>query len=604
MRRIACVWVVSCFALAAAAGEAPDASRPAETAAVDALPGLKIYADQLDPDVFTRVNYGYDRDEVCNNGLCDNGTTACTTNTACNGIGSGLCNYTACNTDFAVCDDGKPCGNNSHCAGIGSGTCHANPCDPPNNVCGVEVSYLTPGAPAGQTIWQLVCDPDGGGACQADFWDFSQNTLGNHPAMVKSASTTTPIDSTETPSWNQCGFNEPGSLLDRQDKNWTGLYTIRTLNSIERENDIKVCMNATNNGAICSSDANCSGGGTCVTTSTIWLRAAVRYEGVPSAGLGDGESRICHVGGGRTPVPLWRFPNADAQGQYMQLGDPRWEHTAFNCQNTILYPASVNSYACSGFEGKQTGQVVNEGVVKLPSGHQFEALVVRSKAEYCVGLTGLCFGVDDVRTVLHLWEVPHLGTVVRLQSDKTAPNDTNFTHLAEIDVKYGLFPPLSLTTGTVTDTSVELAWDPGLITDEIDGYRIYWDTESGGRCDVGGEDCNADAPLAGENCPAGKTCCATLGDTCDGYDFDSDTDAGQVSFDTATSATVSGLDPTRRTTSRSRRNRPSPIRRAASPPTTRARCIPRRSRPCRSTCRWRSRPRPAVLAHRRSRSAA
>jgi hypothetical protein len=139
--------------------------------------------------------------------------------------------------------------------------------------------------------------------------------------------------------------------------------------------------------------------------------------------------------------------------------------------------------------------------------------------------------------------VPHLGTVVLIQSDKVAADKLSFTHLAELDVKYGLFPPLSLEVDAVSDTSVDLSWDPGLITEHIDSYRIYWDTESGGQCSTGLEDCTADYPGAGVNCPAGETCCSTPGDVCDSYDFDSVSDAAQVVFHTATSATVGGLDP-------------------------------------------------------------
>jgi len=523
MRRHAAVCLLACLL----AGDARVGANDTE-AAPEAL-GLKIYANELDPPVFKRVVYGYDRDAVCATGTCSNGS-ACATNLACAGIGDGLCHYTACSGDFAP------------------------NCSPPNNICGVLVESLTPAAAVGQTIWQLVCNPvtPGGSDCQVGAslppttvsWDFSEVNLTNFPGLVRTASTFTPIDSAETPNWNQCGFNEPGSLLGREDKNWpTPASTVHTLNSLERENGIKVCMNgsAATNGKICASNADCGGGGTCVTTATIWLRGAVRYEGV-SGGLGQGESRLCHVGGGRTQVPLWRFPNQDSQGQFMRLGDPRWEHTAFACENAITFPASVFIYACSGYEGRQTGQVVNEGVVELPSGHKFESLVVRTNAEYCVAFGGCFFSIDNVRTVLYLWEVPHLGTVVRLQSNKVAVNTRDFTHLSEIDVKYGLFPPLALTVGTVTDTTVDLSWDPGLITDHINGYRIYWDTESGGRCNVGGENCNAAHPGAG-NCPAGFVCCSLPGDTCDGYDFDSVTHPAQVSFPTATSASVSGLTP-------------------------------------------------------------
>jgi hypothetical protein len=526
MRRFAGVALLACIITAAPA--------VSETAAPTAL-GLKLYADELDPTAFTRVNYGYDRDAVCAEGRCANGTTVCKTHLACAGIGDGLCDLNrSCTGDFSP------------------------NCAPPNDICGVAVDSLAAGAPAGQSIWELVCDPatPGGNDCQVGFslpattvsWDFSGVNLTSFPDLAGMAATTAPITGNEfenPTNASACGFSEAGAQLDRQDKGWqVPADAVPTLNSIERENGVQVCMNgsAATNGKICTSSGDCGGGGTCETTATIWLRAAIRYEGVTGGGLGEGESRICHVSGGRTEVPLWRFPNQDSSGQYMQFGDPRWEHTAFACENTILAPTAVNVQACSGFEGKQFSEVVNEGVIELPSGHKFKSLVVRSTTEYCVYILGCLVNVDSVRTVNHLWEVPHLGTVVRLQSDKTAPNLTDFIHLSEIDVKYGLYPPLSLGVGSIGESSVQLSWDPGAITDHISGYRIYWDTESGGRCNIGGEDCNSDYPGSG-NCPAGKTCCGTAGDTCDGYDFDSVTDSGDVNWDSATSATVAGLDP-------------------------------------------------------------
>ena len=52
-----------------------------------------------------------------------------------------------------------------------------------------------------------------------------------------------------------------------------------------------------------------------------WLRAVVRNQGITSGGLGNNETRLCYVGGGRTDVPLSFFPNQDATGWYKQVGD-------------------------------------------------------------------------------------------------------------------------------------------------------------------------------------------------------------------------------------------------------------------------------------------
>jgi hypothetical protein len=74
-------------------------------------------------------------------------------------------------------------------------------------------------------------------------------------------------------------------------------------------------------------------------------------------------------------------------------------------------------------------------------------------------------------------------------SEQTVPDVSSFTTLAETDIKFGLFPPLSVTIDTdsdsLTDTSMDVSWNPGSPTElhRIDGYRIYWDTETGGGID-------------------------------------------------------------------------------------------------------------------------
>jgi hypothetical protein len=525
--------------------------------------GLKIYIDEFDVAAFDRVTYGYDRDAVCTKGTCEgNSSQACANDLACAAVG-GPCNFTPCTSDFLLCDDDVTiCAGDDDCTGIGSGTCNPNPCAPPGEMCGVKVEDLTTGAPHEQTVWELVCDPatppDGtdcqvGSSLPADTvsWDFFDFSPTNFSDLVPTASTATPINASETPNHGECGFDPspgfPNRLLQREDKNFAGApNVISTLNSVERENGVQVC----DDGTVCTGDPDCSGigDGTCKSNATIWLRGAVRFEGIEGENTGEGESRICHVdddGTDRTDVPLWRFPNQDAAGWYMELGDPRWLHSPFDCEGAILFPVAVNVKFVGDFEGRQSGEVVNEGVVRLPSGHQFKSLVTRSVTEYGVFILGCLLHVDDVRTVIYLWEVPHLGTVVRLQSDKIAQNKFEITHLPEIDIKYGLFPPLSLEapSGGVTGTTVDLSWDPGAITDHISGYRIYWDTESGGQCSTGLEDCTSDHPGTGNSCLAGETCCATPGDTCDSYDFDSISNSGQVAFTSATTATIGGLDP-------------------------------------------------------------
>jgi hypothetical protein len=121
--------------------------------------------------------------------------------------------------------------------------------------------------------------------------------------------------------------------------------------------------------------------------------------------------------------------------------------------------------------------------------------------------------VDTVRTVNYLWQVPHVGTVVRLQSPQVAPQDlTSFSTLVDTDIHFGLFPPRSITVTGTTASSVTLSWDPGLDAHRINDYKIYWDTDPGAVTS---------------------------------YAFNSISHPGQVSFSAGPppSATISGLTP-------------------------------------------------------------
>jgi hypothetical protein len=327
---------------------------------------------------------------------------------------------------------------------------------------GIAVSALTPDAHA--TIGDLV---------NAASWDFSGTNLGNSIAEV--ASTTAPINEDETCSHDQCGFTVPGGKLGREDKNFDDPENLDITTSVTQREDR-------------AGDV------------TIWMRAGITKEGQTGI-LGTGESRLCYVGDGRKEVPLWRFShyNAIAENWYMELADSWYNDDAFACENNVFnhtcpagcsWPCPLYTFACTDgaetYAGRQTTTVVNEGLVTLPSGHTFNVLVLRTVAEFCVSIWSWCPGADShVRTVIYLWQAPHLGTVVRLMSEQLAPDLETFTTLAETDIKFGLFPPRTIWTDNenITDTTVPLAWDPGLITHRIDGYKIYWDTESGGGID-------------------------------------------------------------------------------------------------------------------------
>jgi hypothetical protein len=255
--------------------------------------------------------------------------------------------------------------------------------------------------------------------------------------------------------------------------------------------------------------------------TTIWARAGSQKEGV-SGSFGQGESRFCYVTFGgvtRTPVPLYRFPHQDAPGAefYMQAGDT-WSSGVFNCEQNIFnqlcgasqFLDKLYSKSCSGHAGTQSGTVLKGGVVTLPSGHTFNALLLRITAEFCVYIGSSCgFPVDDVRTFNYLWQVPYLGTAARLQSLQVAADATSFSSLSETDIRFGLFPPRTIQVTGQTQTSISLSWDPGLDTHRISGYKVYWDTDSG----------------------SGSA-----------YAFNSQANPGQASI-VGTTATISGLAP-------------------------------------------------------------
>ncbi len=431
------------------------ADSPEDPPRAQAGTGIRIYSVELAPVVFGRVNYGFDRDALC-----------------------------------TVSPYG-PCTSDADCSGSA------------NDVCGVTVDSLTSGTQT--NAWDLVCNPltPGGTDCQTMSWDFSGFNSTAFTDLVEFGTTTTPIDNTETCSSGECGFTTPGATLGRDDRDFDGATPRSTVNALEVEDRKPQDV-------------------------THWLRSAIRDAGVSDGGLGQNERRLCYVTGNRNEVPLFQFQHCDATDCYMGVGDVfRTEDPttgnpqAFQCENTIFNHVCPNNcglfcplyaYSCGGFSGTQDTTVVNEGNITLPSGHTFEALVMYSNAEFCLGLGSGCgIDVENVRTVTYLWEVANVGTVARMMSRNTADTVQDFNSgadiAAEVDIKFGLFPPLSVTVGTISDTTVQLSWNPGLDTSRIDGYRIYWDTDSGAST---------------------------------GYAFDSDSNPGQATI-VGTTATITGL---------------------------------------------------------------
>jgi hypothetical protein len=363
---------------------------------------------------------------------------------------------------------------------------------------------------AGTAVSSLVPNPGISNVCDLvnlSSWNFSGTASGAEVAYYQ-----TPVNAAETCNAARCPA--AGGRLGREDRNITG--TLRKDNQItEKENR--------------PSDV------------TIWLRGGSQNENVGGA-FGAGESGFCFTTVGATvrkPVPLWRFSHLDADGYFLQPGDS-WESQPLDqvgdCQETFyttkcgvtqfLTPNPLWARACTSSGqthlGKQSNQIVKGGVVTLPSGHTLNALVVRNTTDFCVFSSSACSAaLDRVRTIVYYWQVPHLGSVALIRSPKTVNYTaaemtagattpcTNVTTLDYTNIAFGLFPPVSITAGTATDTSVQLSWNPGNDTHRISGHKVYWDSDSG-----------SSTP----------------------YAFNSVANAGQVAF-AGTSATISGLTP-------------------------------------------------------------
>jgi hypothetical protein len=353
---------------------------------------------------------------------------------------------------------------------------------------GTTVASLTP-TPGITTIGDLIA---------LSSWDFSGDTGGAEIGF-----TSTPVNSAETCNYNQCGYTSIGGQLERSDKNFDNPTTLYKVNDVAVREDR-------------------------ATDTVLWLRAGSQNEG-KTGSFGSGESRFCYDGTWttgsnppvvhtRVPVPLWDLQHEDAEGRYFQVGDT-WSSAPFNCDQNIYNGVCgdtsglfsvLYAKACGTHTGTQNGAALKAGVVTTPSGHNFNAILVRNVADFCVFSTATCGALgklSEVRTVNYIWQVPHLGTVARVQSVQNAADTTSFTTLAETDFKFGLFPPRSIGVSGVTDTSVTIAWDPGLDTHRISGYKVYWDTDPGAAS---------------------------------AYAFNSQANAGQVAF-AGTSATISGL---------------------------------------------------------------
>ena len=347
---------------------------------------------------------------------------------------------------------------------------------------GTAVSALT--TPGYATAGELVA---------VSYWDFSGNTTGTEVSESQSE-----ITAAETCNLNRCGYTgAAGWSLQRTDKSFDNTANLRKDNqSVQFD----------------TSDP---------TKRILWLRAGRQNEGKTGA-FGTGETGYCFTtdgSGTRTPVPLYLFGHQDAKGFYFVPGD-EWAGGPFNCEQNVFNQTcgapnlfdKLYTKACGTHSGKQGAGAVKNGVVKLPSGHTFNAMLVKVYADFCVYSIAGCsalFKADEVRTLNYQWMVPHLGTVARIRSGQNVPDESSWTTVDETNIKFGLYPPLSITVTGQTNSSITLSWDPGLLPGRINRYKVYWDTDSGS---------------------AGS------------YAFNSQSHPGQVSFN-GTSATIGGLAP-------------------------------------------------------------
>lgn len=285
------------------------------------------------------------------------------------------------------------------------------------------------------------------------------------------------------------------------------------------------CFGGSNEGTACPTGTECADGGVC--GETIWLRAGAQNEGSSSQALKTGEGRFCYDDQLdensllRGVVAQWEFRHADGARRYMELGDS-WQGSSFDCTLNLFNQAcgvNIGGFTPPRVKTQGNGfstEILAEGSVKLPSGHWFDALVARQKADFGVFFeTTVCefFPVQEVLQPVILFVVPNLGTVVQINGPLDAVDDTSWSTINETRVRFGLFPALSTQVDTVGTDSVTLSWNPGNQMGFIDRAKIYWDTDSG----------NASA-----------------------YGFNSDTHPGQVSFAAGsppTSVTISGLTP-------------------------------------------------------------
>ena len=185
---------------------------------------------------------------------------------------------------------------------------------------------------------------------------------------------------------------------------------------------------------------------------------------------------------------LYDFAHEDSAGWYMEVGD-HWESDAVLCLQAIWQagscgPGGIPVYLSdwAAHEGKSIVDVVGEGTVKLPSGHYFDVLLLRSLNDFGAHwlLDPQCTHSPsyEIHSYTYEWFAPYYGPVVTIDSDTNVPDPGSWTVADSATFAFGLFPPLTITLDSSAQTSITISWQPGTPAELTDRYKVYWDTDS------------------------------------------------------------------------------------------------------------------------------
>jgi hypothetical protein len=212
-------------------------------------------------------------------------------------------------------------------------------------------------------------------------------------------------------------------------------------------------------------------------------RAQVIGEGTP------GELRLCFNPSAHPDLPFFSFPHPDGARWFVQEGDA-WQSAVFSCNTDPLNvtsgspcPSFAGGQSASftdgnGTLGRATGRCVQAGTLTLPSGHVVDSLLVELLASF--NINALCFFPGGrIRLYQLMWLIPHYGVIAQASSAQDTASLAAWTTAESTSVGYGLLPPVDVQITGTTATSIDVSWDPGRLTDFIDGYEVQWGMQSG-----------------------------------------------------------------------------------------------------------------------------